>query len=114
MTQANGLHTAHWPKSKHFPSLLPPNGIWRQAKPIVLRMSTTTADHNGDHEAKRARVEPGSGPWPTDPRFLQAMLSTRVDRFFSPGDVIFVADRDNRVIDVWKASLEACRWMEEG
>ena len=40
-------------------------------------------------------------------RFVQAMLATPVNRFFSPGDIIFTADRDNKVVDVWKVALDA-------
>jgi hypothetical protein len=52
-----------------------------------------------DH-IKRARIE--EKDWATSPQFFHTMLTTKVDRFFTPGEVIFTASRENKIIDVWK------------
>lgn len=70
----------------------------------VKSRSTHEQEDRISSDVKRPRVE--QSHWPTSGRFLQAMLATRVDRFFSPGDIIFVADRDNKVVDVWKGLVE--------
>jgi hypothetical protein len=63
-------------------------------EPVSKKMKTNTSDLGS--------VSPLSGPYPTSDRFIRLLLSTKVDVVRPPENKIFVAQRTDKVTDVWK------------
>jgi len=59
--------------------------------------------------SKRVRLQADelkSKAYATNPNFLQLLLCTTVDRFFEKDAVIFVAERKDKLMDVWKGLVD--------
>lgn len=75
-------------------------------------MATDSGKHSSDGElklSKRVRLaadELKSKNYATNPEFFRLLLCTTVDRFFEKDAVIFVAERKDKLLDVWKGLIE--------
>ena len=73
-------------------------------------MATEAGKHASDGDlklSKRVRMQADElkgKSYATNPEFFRLLLCTTVDRFFEKDAVIFVAERKDKLLDVWKVS----------